>query len=338
MKLIKFLLFSFSIFLLPSLDAQEIHWTMYDMSPLTVNPANTGAYEGSYRVGGIYRDQFNSISDATGFQTPSFYIDALVDKGLDRDDWIGIGWVLYNDKIGSGQLTTLGTYASVAYHRTLNEKGTMRLSFGLQGGMVQRRIDPNAGGLTFEDELLSGGSGNSPNRDIIMGDRRFMDLGTGLTLTGRLNENTAGRFGVAIKHVNQPEYNLISGKSEKLPMRITAHSTFDLTISDKWSLLPGFLINSFENMNETVLQALVGYQFSEQLAFDFGAAYRISDAFAPILRVDYKDFRIGLSYDITVSELSDINNYRGSFEIGVWYTGRTTKKLEAKPVIFCPHF
>ena len=66
MKFIKTLLFFLTVFFCQDIVAQDIHWTMYDMSPLTLNPANTGAYEGTFRIGGIYRDQYNSISNATG--------------------------------------------------------------------------------------------------------------------------------------------------------------------------------------------------------------------------------------------------------------------------------
>ncbi|MEL6925345.1 MAG: type IX secretion system membrane protein PorP/SprF, partial [Bacteroidota bacterium] len=37
------------------------HFSLFDFTPLTLNPAQTGAYEGSVRIGGLYRDQWRSF-------------------------------------------------------------------------------------------------------------------------------------------------------------------------------------------------------------------------------------------------------------------------------------
>ena len=61
-----------------SLAAQDIHNSLFNMSPLSLNPALTGAFEGTARIGGIYRAQDFGISEARGYYSPSFYIDAPV--------------------------------------------------------------------------------------------------------------------------------------------------------------------------------------------------------------------------------------------------------------------
>ena len=35
--------------------AQDVHYTQFYNSPLTTNPALTGVFNGSYRIGAIYR-------------------------------------------------------------------------------------------------------------------------------------------------------------------------------------------------------------------------------------------------------------------------------------------
>ena len=45
-------------------QAQDIHFSMYNLSPLTMNPANTGNYKGDWRIMGNYRSQWKEISKA----------------------------------------------------------------------------------------------------------------------------------------------------------------------------------------------------------------------------------------------------------------------------------
>ena len=40
---------------------QDIHYTLFNDSYLTTNPALTGSFYGSYRIGSIFRDQWYSI-------------------------------------------------------------------------------------------------------------------------------------------------------------------------------------------------------------------------------------------------------------------------------------
>lgn len=319
-------------------EAQDIHWTMNNMSPLTLNPANTGAYEGSYRIGGIYRDQFNNISGAIGFKTPSFYVDAPIARGFRKTDWVGIGALVYSDQAGASKLNTIGTFASIAYHLSLNGKGTTHLTLGVQGGLVQRSVDPNSSVFVFEDELLSGSTGTSPNRALLLENKRFVDINTGLKLSSKLSENTDLEFGVAVKHLTQPAYSLVKNQSEKLPLRLTAHSTFNFNLSNNWGFSPSFVFDNLNKMQEGIVIALVAYHFNQDLTFRLGGGYRFGDAAAPIVEVHYKQLKAGISYDITLSELNDINNNQGGFEIGLSYIIRQYKEPKTEEILFCPRF
>ncbi len=49
--------------------AQDIHYSQFYASPLTLNPALTGVNECNYRIGAMYRNQWKSVT--TPYQTPS---------------------------------------------------------------------------------------------------------------------------------------------------------------------------------------------------------------------------------------------------------------------------
>ncbi len=336
MKLVKSLLLFCALFLAGQMVAQDIHWSLFNMSPLTINPANTGAFEGTFRIGGIYRDQYN-VAGINGFRTPSFYVDAPIIRGFRKNDWIGVGATFFSDKAGTGDLGYTGTLFSAAYHLAMNKKGTSVLTFGLQGGMMQRKIDGME--LTLGSELDGTYmTGESPDRQKIGESTNFFDFNAGVQLSTQLNKTSDLKIGVALRHILTPEYGLINNAQEDLPMRITAHGTFNTMLTDKWSLSPTFIINNMASANEFDIQGWLGYQLNPDFRLNFGPGYRLGDAVNFLIGVDYKQFKVAAAYDLTVSDLSSANNNQGGFEIAVWYIAKIFKKPTIKPVIFCPRF
>ena len=95
MVLKTFTRFAFFIFLFGAMQAsaQDIHFSMFYASPLTLNPALTGANEGTYRAAGIYRSQWASISTPFTTYAVSFDIKLLQEKL--KNDIFGVGAFLW---------------------------------------------------------------------------------------------------------------------------------------------------------------------------------------------------------------------------------------------------
>ena len=96
-------------------NAQDIHFTQIDASPLTINPAFTGSFNGGYRVNAIYRNQWASVT--TPFVTYAGSFDAPLKRDLANADYLAAGVSLYNDRSGDGNLTNMTALASLAYHK-----------------------------------------------------------------------------------------------------------------------------------------------------------------------------------------------------------------------------
>jgi hypothetical protein len=79
-----------------SIKAQDLFVSQFDFAPMMTNPAQTGDYFGTLRIGGTYRDQGFAVTKSR-FNTPSFYIDAPVFDGLEKR--IGLEWVAISFKI-----------------------------------------------------------------------------------------------------------------------------------------------------------------------------------------------------------------------------------------------
>lgn len=334
--------------MLTALRAQDLHFSMYNMSPLTLNPALTGAFEGTARISGIYRDQWSSILD-NQFTTPSFGVDAPIIRGFRENDWVGVGGVITSDNAGESDLQTGENLLGVSYHFALDDDGNNMLTLGVQGGNVSRRLEPTANGLIFADELPEdvGGGGLGPGQG---GDRTineqtsYLDFNVGLMFRSQLEEGDEVEVGLAFNHITQPTYSFVSrggrenvADAQKRPMTIMAHGRYNRAFNDTWSIEPSFLFQSTSGATETIVQALAGYKLNTQYQFHFGPGYRFGDSGQILLGMTYDEtLRVGLSYDVNLSSVTDISNYRGGFEIGASYIIKIFKDPDVKPAILCP--
>lgn len=334
--------------MLSALPAQDLHFTLYDMSPLTLNPAMTGAFEGTARITGIYRDQWSSVLD-NQFTTPSVGIDAPIIRGFRDGDWVGVGGVLTSDNVGESDLQTGENLLSVAYHFALDKDGANMLTLGVQGGNVSRQIDPGANGLVFADELPEdvGGGGLGPGKG---GDRtandqtNYLDFNVGLLLKSRLQGGDAVEVGLAFNHITTPEYSFITqggsgtdNNAQQRPMTIMAHGRYQRPLTEKLAVAPSFLFQTTAGTSEIILQAMADYQLNDQFQLHFGPGYRFGDSGQILLGLTYDDnLRVGMSYDLNLSTVTDISNYRGGFELAASYIIKIFKDPDVKPAILCP--
>ena len=335
-------LFQLAIVLLVggTLHGQDIHFTQFNFAPLTVNPAMTGAFSGSVRLGGIYRDQWG-----TAYSTPSFYVDSPILKGFRDQDWIGAGLSVVQDRGRAeyipfdnqgttvGDIKVAGALGSAAYHFAFDKNRNTVLALGVQGGTVRRSLEDQ---FTFEDQILNGGQSQDNIATGKESGKNYLDISGGLTLTGKTTGQSYYRIGFSIMHINQPRAGFLTGGSAKVPMRNVGYATYHWDVNEKFVVIPSVLYQSVSAASELSVQGLVGYKIKqEDTVLKGGLGYRAGDALEVLVGVDYKDLRVGASYDLTVSDLGSPN---GAFELAVAYIARIYKRPKVDPVIFCPRF
>lgn len=346
-----------------SLAAQDIHNSLFNMSPLSLNPALTGAFEGTARIGGIYRAQDFGITDVRGYYSPSFYVDAPIIQGFRKQDWIGAGFMVYSDNAGTTRLRTTISGLSGSYHFAVDKNRNSVLTLGVQWGSVSRRFDASLAVLSDTFDEAFGGLGNPSTTDpLAMAngsnqnnpddvETSFSDINAGLMLRSKLNDQNLLELGVSVGHITAPNYSFSGSgggqgggnptdpvtRSDR-PRKIVAHGRLVSQLTDVFSFEPTFLFQTTAGMSEIGVQAWGGYRINPDAKANFGLGYRVGDAGKILLGLDYKDLRAALSYDITLSDRHRINDYNGAFEIAAYYIIKVYKKPNVKPAIFCPQF
>ena len=94
----KFLTVSVLVLGAMSLNAQDIHFSQFYLSPLNLNPAMTGVMNCNVRLVANYRNQWASVLKSNAFNTYSVSYDQRVPVG--RYDYFGIGGSFWGDKAG----------------------------------------------------------------------------------------------------------------------------------------------------------------------------------------------------------------------------------------------
>ncbi|HWH63500.1 MAG TPA: PorP/SprF family type IX secretion system membrane protein, partial [Ginsengibacter sp.] len=131
-------------------NAQDPHFSQFFASPLTLNPALTGKFDGTLRVAGNYRNQWPAFNNVYTTSTLSVDFPIFKKRLPDYDTW-GIGILALTDKAGGGVLTNNYLGVSTSYHKALDEDGFQQLGIGFQGTYGQKRL--NTDNLKFEDQL-----------------------------------------------------------------------------------------------------------------------------------------------------------------------------------------
>jgi type IX secretion system PorP/SprF family membrane protein len=320
--------------------AQDLHFSQFYNAPLTTNPANTGFIpDGDYRLGGTYRTQWASIP--VPYKTMSFFGDFQITPERITNGWIGVGGFLLKDEAGTAALQSIKAYGSVAYHQMLGENSL--LSLGFSGGLVNKRI--NTAKLTFDNQWngkffdVAAPTGETFAANNI----NYFDLHAGVNYAIYPSEDSYINFGAAVQHINRPKESFFDGViadslryDNRLARRYTGFFNGSFKVNDQVIVNPQAYYTNMAKASEIVLGANVQYNLSAEPGGStqiIGGLYarlndgknNLPDAVIPMLGVQYKTLKITFTYDATISQLNNFNQFRGGPELSIIHQGILNK-------------
>ena len=321
--------------------AQDPNFSQFFVSPLSLNPALTGKFNGTLRVAGNYRNQWPAFTRA--FITSTLSIDApiLTSRLAETDTW-GVGVMAMTDKTADGILTANFVSVTTAYHKGLDEDGLHQLGVGFQGTFGGRRLDGSR--LDFEDELDLQGTWTNTSDEPINNKQvniNYFDFSAGVLYNGSTDGYNNFYAGVSVYHINRPRESF-SGDAGLyvLNPRITANIGGSLPVgADKYLHLSGMLSTQAKALNIVVGGALamnVNGDETNPTNVYLGAFTRFSnlnDAIIPHVGLEWGAFRLGASYDINISSLKVGSQRQGGIELALIYT---LYPPDGRPKIPCP--
>lgn len=298
--------------------SQDVHFSHFYHTPMQLNPALTGHFNGNVRLGGNYRNQWQAITRP--YRTISGWADTRV-AWLSNTD-AAFGMVFLNDQAGDGQLTTNKGFISGAIHHTFSRK--LSVSIGGGFGFVQKRIDFSK--LTFDAQWTPRGFDLSQPTQELLGQQQlfYTDYNVGVVATIRANRDFSWYAGVALRHVSRPTETFYNALNQ-IGTRPVVQAGGLFRLNDSWHFEPAAMYMRQRGAQEFMMGTHVGYTLPQLLEEDpptillAGLWWRGTGNAIPTLGLEYQRIRGMLSYDLQIGQLQTASNTRGGMELSVVY-------------------
>lgn len=329
------------LFVLQPALAQDIHFSQFFEAPLLRNPSLAGIFTGDYRIQAVFRDQWNSFTNAYRTVSLNGEYKMPIGKG---NDFLTTGLQVLYDKAGSAALSTTELLPALNYHKSLSNEKTMYLSLGFMGGPVEKKIDRSRittnsqyNGTAYDPALPDGETITTPNV-------RYLDGSLGLSFNtsfGADEEHTMF-LGAAYHHLNRPKNSFYKNPAVELAPKYVFSGGLKLAIND----YSYFTLQADHSIQGKAVETIGGVLYSYILGDDpvnspyilhLGGFLRWKDAFIPVLKLDTHSFSAAISYDMNVSALKTASQGRGGLELSLTYMGFLDHE-NAKYKTPCPKF
>ncbi|MFC2113758.1 PorP/SprF family type IX secretion system membrane protein [Bacteroidota bacterium] len=319
------------------LSAQDIHFSQFYASPLSLNPANTGFYKGELRLADIYRTQWFTMP--IPYTTNVFSLDKSIYLRKQR---FGIGLLVLNDKSGDAELAISKVLLSISYHKIVRQS---HFHFGLQGGVVNKAFSLKA--LTFPDQynkLTGYYDPTFPTGDASSGTSiTYPDINAGFSWNSRYGKFSP-QAGISIYHLNQPGETFF-GTGNQLTIRKSYYAMLGIDINPTYQLRPAVLLTEHTFASELVggVDLLVAVNDNksgiEQFVIGIYSRNGILQNFDAVILhsgITLRYMDLGLSYDLNLSDLSTATRNQGAIEFSIVF--KKISKLAFQKVIPCERY
>ncbi len=299
-------------------SAQDIHFSQFQAAPSNLNPSLAGAFTGDYRFSGIHRNQWNAVTKP--YSTFGLAADAKAPMDVEG---LGAGFSIYHDIAGDSRYRTLQVALSASYRLFITSDSTHRLAAGLRPRFEQKSLDVS--GLNFDNQY--NGKNYDPNRstgeNLSRQQRSYPDADLGVRYAFHPDKDRNYGAGIALYNLLKPQQSFYNTSKVRRDRRMTLFAEGTHPLSPEINILPAAYLGLQGSYHELIFGTEGEYILKEHLgmyrSIFLGLWYRTRDAGFVTAGLRYDEWRVGLSYDVNVSELEPASKNRGGFEISIRY-------------------
>lgn len=311
----------FCLFVFIGVQAQDGHYTQFFQNPLFLNPALTSAQTGQIRLGGIYRSQWQAI------QSPYVNYGVFADVNIKN---FSVGFLANQNKAGDAGYKKSNTLFSLGYRKPLGD-GYNALSIGAQIGLNQSRIDPNK--LTFDNQYnpdIGFDETQLSGEAFVDATMKATDINIGLAYHFDLDQDLPiqGEIGLAVYHVNQPEFTSLAGETLNIDRKLMFHGKAFVHLNEGFGVEPMVLFAQQGAANELIGGLNLGFNMSDTSGFKLGIGTRLKDAILFQAQFNFQKMSLGFGFDYNISKLQQAGGFNNAMEISMIY--RIPLKIKAK--------
>lgn len=320
-----------------AVTAQDLHYSQFYNSPININPANTGIFNGDKRINLSYRQQWRSIVPWTTF---SGSYDMKFYPKKDKKGFFSGGIMLnYDQQSRISELSLFNIDLAGSYTYPINKSNI--LTGGLLLGYSRRAFDNTT--LTWDSQW--NGRNFDPTLPAELIDSRsvsFFETGLGANYRWQKTNRTKLDLGLGIYHLLQPNVAFSSDDNIKLPRRFALTGVGSFQLTDAFDLQLQAMGQFQGDYNEFLFGGLgkiyVNQDRGKELQVHVGLGYRTSKSLFPILAVQYKNYYVSANYDIDLSGFNEDHVGRNPSSLELHFRYIITNVKPFKKVKVCPIF
>ena len=327
--------FTFLILNSAFLISQDIHFSNWQMSPLNLNPANAGMFEGDGRLIFNYRNQWKQVP--VTYNTFSFAADMNLNKSLIKGTKEAMGFVFNTDISGDGSYTITDIKIPINHKFSFKKDSNLTVALGLLAGITNLNItssrlsyDRQWDGDAYNQALSNGENFNKQSK-------LFADVSLGAVIQKKFSQKFKATIGYAASHLNRP--NISFNNTPGAVLRIKHTESLQLKYS--FNQVSAFMFEYYGNQQQKFRENLMGFSYYHTIepitntVFNFGILTRLKDALITTVGLEHNSMRLQVSYDYNYSQFKRATNGRGGFEISLIYIWATKKVFVPKTRV-CP--
>jgi len=312
------LIYLFCFLIIFNLKAQDVHFSQFSVSTMSLNPALVGNQAADYKMSFQKRTQWASVAKPFSSIAANFEAKDVLKK-------TSVGFQFLNDMAGDANFTT--SQFNAAINRTFSIDRDIKISAGFLFGIAQRKVDFSA--LIFEqDEQLQ-------NPSFV-----FFDVGIGANYSAIVNNNFSFIAGLSTYHINSPKQTLLNNENVRLKQKSNSYFLTFYRLNNTIILNPSFLYSRQGKSSEFILGTALRYDFPAfNIELISEVFYRWDDAIIPAFGLNYNSITAVISYDINTSDLVAASQNKGGFEFSIIYMWNKKKRKQiGKIKKYCPKY
>lgn len=320
------------------LQAQDIHFSQLERSPLNLNPAETGNFKAKHRVIANYRNQWASVT--VPYKTFSASYEHRRNTPFKLPGNLGLGLLFNSDVAGDGNFGTAQIKGSAAYRYADLLDSNLSISLGFNVGYNQQSVDFQK---LYFDNQYNGNVFNpleQTNEKYSGESLNYFDFALGLKVSYLINDQVPLFLGLDFNHLNRPSQSFYKEQLSQLDGKFNLYTSSVISMSKYWSFMPSVFYFNQGQYNELFYGALLKRELNDInfRSVNFGLTNRSGDAVILRFGMEYQNFDIAFSYDLNYSSLRIASRGIGAFELSVIYLLHESVKYQRNFNRQCPVF
>ncbi len=302
--------------------AQDFTFSQFYEQPLLRNPALAGLFTGDLRVSMSYRDQWGSVT--VPFRTTSLSIEHKIPVGSSHD-LITIASQMSVDAAGDIRLKRTQILPAISFHKSLSEEHDTYLTAAFMGGPVSSQFDATQ--LKLGDQFRNGSydASNPSSQPITNTGYSYWEMSAGLSFSSSFKDKTNFYIAAGMTHINNPVIKSVTGNVNGFLLpKVSLNAGINAPSGERGHIMAFsdlFIQNGSKQLLTGLLYGIniIDYDNGDPDIFYIGSFMRWGDALIPVIKMGFDHFSVGVSYDINISKLHVVSNWRGGMELSIVY-------------------